>query len=284
MFLVFLGFSNFKKDLGIKLNQADINSIREENSDFDNDGLSNREESYWNTDFQNSDTDGDGYLDGEEVTSGHDPRTPAPDDLLSSPRNLTSTLADLITAGLYANDLKTDNNTKVSKVSDDIALSIISSFYEEQSVLPDYSFTSTDDSKSGQINYLNNLSKIIEEDLLDFPRKIDLNKLPAEQLDFFIAKAGQYKTAHDKILGLSVPKNWLDIHKLILSATFRLQKNYLDIGLYDTDPFKSIMALNEVGVINNEIKFILQEVQNKITEIGLVLENNFYKILGLIYK
>src|SRR3989344_7095974 len=49
--------------------------------DADQDGLSNQDESYWNTDFQNPDSDGDGFLDGEEVASGFDPRESSSNEL-----------------------------------------------------------------------------------------------------------------------------------------------------------------------------------------------------------
>jgi len=42
-------------------------------SDADADGISDDEENFWGTDQNNPDTDGDGYLDGEEVENGYDP-------------------------------------------------------------------------------------------------------------------------------------------------------------------------------------------------------------------
>lgn len=42
-------------------------------SDDDKDGLTNQEEFFYNTDPQNSDTDGDGYLDGDEIKNGYNP-------------------------------------------------------------------------------------------------------------------------------------------------------------------------------------------------------------------
>lgn len=54
--------------------------------DFDGDGLSNREEQTLGTDYQNADTDGDGYGDGVEVASGYDPLKPAPGDRLIEPK------------------------------------------------------------------------------------------------------------------------------------------------------------------------------------------------------
>ncbi|MBI5913018.1 hypothetical protein HY839_01090, partial [Candidatus Azambacteria bacterium] len=54
----------------------------EPNADPDNDGLKNWEEEIYKTDPRNPDTDGDGYLDGEEVASGYDPTIKAPNDAL----------------------------------------------------------------------------------------------------------------------------------------------------------------------------------------------------------
>jgi len=48
--------------------------------DFDQDGLSNEEESVLGTDPYNADTDGDGYSDYTEISGGYDPLKPAPGD------------------------------------------------------------------------------------------------------------------------------------------------------------------------------------------------------------
>ncbi|MFH0854839.1 MAG: rhodanese-like domain-containing protein [bacterium] len=46
------------------------------NLDFDNDGLTDLEETNFGTDLNNPDTDGDGYSDGEEVKNGYNPNGP----------------------------------------------------------------------------------------------------------------------------------------------------------------------------------------------------------------
>lgn len=46
---------------------------REEIADTDKDGLNNDEEAQYGTDANNSDSDGDGYLDGDEVRNGYNP-------------------------------------------------------------------------------------------------------------------------------------------------------------------------------------------------------------------
>ncbi len=51
--------------------------------DRDQDGLSDEEEKALGTDWQNPDTDGDGYTDGVEVSGGFNPLIPAPGDRFS---------------------------------------------------------------------------------------------------------------------------------------------------------------------------------------------------------
>ncbi|MFA6426884.1 MAG: rhodanese-like domain-containing protein [Candidatus Magasanikbacteria bacterium] len=46
------------------------------NLDYDNDGLTDLEETNFGTDLNNPDTDGDGYSDGEEVKNGYNPNGP----------------------------------------------------------------------------------------------------------------------------------------------------------------------------------------------------------------
>ncbi len=51
-----------------------------QNTDSDNDGLKDWEETIWGTDPQNPDTDKDGTKDGAEVNSDRDPRVKGPND------------------------------------------------------------------------------------------------------------------------------------------------------------------------------------------------------------
>ena len=55
-------------------------TIESQNKDSDNDGLKDWEEDLYKTDYLNPDTDGDGYLDGEEINSDHNPLVKGPND------------------------------------------------------------------------------------------------------------------------------------------------------------------------------------------------------------
>ncbi len=51
-------------------------NIKQSKIDSDNDGLTDDEERIYGTDINNPDTDGDGYLDGQEVKNGYNPLGP----------------------------------------------------------------------------------------------------------------------------------------------------------------------------------------------------------------
>jgi hypothetical protein len=57
-------------------------TVESQNKDSDNDGLRDWEENLYKTDPLNPDTDADGYLDGEEINSGHNPSIKGPNDKL----------------------------------------------------------------------------------------------------------------------------------------------------------------------------------------------------------
>ena len=61
---------NTRDDIGDEWNNKDTDLYM---PDTDGDGLTDHEESYWNTDPNNPDTDGDGYTDQEEVSNGYNP-------------------------------------------------------------------------------------------------------------------------------------------------------------------------------------------------------------------
>jgi len=54
--------------------------VQSQSIDSDNDGLKDWQENLYRTDANNPDTDGDGYLDGEEIDSGHNPLVKSPGD------------------------------------------------------------------------------------------------------------------------------------------------------------------------------------------------------------
>ena len=95
------GKSSFTATIGIQT------PLPEPDSDPDHDGLINRDEDIWNTDPFNPDTDNDGFKDGEEVASNHNPLKSGPDDLLPQQGNLnvTDQVSTLLVSGFYSGAL-----------------------------------------------------------------------------------------------------------------------------------------------------------------------------------
>lgn len=269
--------------------------------DADQDGLSDADESYWNTDFQNQDTDGDGFLDGEEVASGNDPREKADHDLgdsladtvygtvkpvdIAEDMNLTDEAGKLLVGAISAGDLTrtADENTQASSL-DTLSLSVIDNFYRIQDILPIPTITVIDDSKDNQLTYLDKLYEMVQDDLIDFPQKLNTTNSLDSQLPYFSAKGEQFSSSLEKASHFSVPSDWVNIHKSILSILQRLSYNYTALANLETDVLKATAAFNEIANLNLEVKAIVKSVQTKANDSGLALNSNIYKILDILYQ
>ena len=287
IFAIFTFFNSFTKNHPkVTVGSLKSNLSFALDDDVDKDGLKNTEESYWNTDFQNPDTDGDGFLDGEEVASDHDPMIPGPNDKTKQGGNITQNLSELIIAGIYVQDLKPGvDDKKYDKAVSDLSLAVIDDFYSAQVNTTNTNSRLVSNSKENQKKYLESLAELIKKYILDFPEKIDLSKTVDQQSRFFLDKSYQYKKTHENLSAIDVPKDLELIHKSVLNVINRLAVNYNLIGSFNVDPVKSFLALNEVSQnLNPEIKLILKQVQDKIQQNNLQLNTDFYSILNIIYK
>lgn len=269
--------------------------------DADQDGLSDSDESYWDTDFQNPDTDSDGFLDGEEVASGNDPRESASHPLgdsldstvyggldpnnIDSDYNITDGAGQLIVGAIITGDVtRTADQSKKNQSLDAISLSVIDNFYKIQSFFPLPSVETIENSKENQINYLNGLYEIIKNGLLNFPQKLDTANSLNVQMPYFYAKGEQFRLSFEKTTKLPVPADWLDIHKNILNLLQRLSFSYQAIANYETDVLKATVAFNEIASLNLEAKALMKAVQLKADSNGLTLNNDLYRVLDILYK
>lgn len=100
----------------------------EPDADPDGDGLKNWREETYTTDPRNPDTDGDGYLDGEEVASGYNPTIPAPNDALPGtdtnsprplPKNLTTYLAQILTQKISSGEIAPAEGSSLDDIKND---------------------------------------------------------------------------------------------------------------------------------------------------------------------
>lgn len=215
--------------------------------DTDKDGLDDIEESYWNTDFQNPDSDEDGFLDGEEVTSGHDPLKQGPDDLLSTilrPQNLSDKVSSLVLGGLAEGSLKQNNtnrNASVNLVVDDIL-------------------------RQSQVNF--GISPILPVTVGSTDTRYRTSIIPALEGavgEIDNASSGKYKTTGDiKNASLRlqriardgqetpVPEHWVKEHTRFVYQLWVLARGYELLAASEQDPLQGTFAMQTINVVLGE--------------------------------
>ena len=287
MSLVYLGFKNLRIELDLKPSQQKSDISFALDADWDNDGLANREESFWNTDPNNPDTDGDGYLDGEEVASGHDPLKPSPDDLLlmGSDINITDRVSTLLVSGFYAGDLSENADPDIyNKAVTDISNAMITDSLQalDPSNISTGKIVTSSDSKDAQEKYLNAIGYIIQEELwghlINEPavatKKLsnfgaeDPQMITDSQI-FFNTKAAYYKGILEKMSEIPVPPSWLDIQQLITDVLRQLVLSHQSLAQTDEDPVKSPAALSTLMSLYRDMRPILTTIVQRTEEKNL---------------
>lgn len=287
---VFTFLNSFRSSSSTFLKPLTGSVLEVVDQDTDKDGLTNREESYWNTDFQNPDTDGDGFLDGEEVASGHDPLKPGPDDFLptgSGPENInvTDKISTLLVSGFYAGDLNESTDSDIyNEAMGDIRTELLISGAQalDPSNIPLGQVKFSSDSKKAQEEYLTVIGSIIRVnlwgELVNEPRIVaekfsdfdteDLQSASSRR-QYFNSKADYYKSVINKVNALAVPPSWFDIHQQLLSDLQTLAVNHQALGQMTEDPLKGLLAMNNLVSVYQEVQPFLLTVTTKIKENNL---------------
>lgn len=258
----------------------------DKSKDSDNDGLMDWQETTWQTDPCKPDTDGDGYLDGEEVASGYNPSIAAPNDELpdrdptkprSLPGNLTQALAgnlrkkitdqglEAISGTLDPADLNTSNrlvNTAIQQV--------VSQAMEEFSLpdIPDEQIIiSSDNSQAAIQSYAGKIvelieqwenKSLIEQDIL-FESESELFDYAIQNRDFTeIDKYIKfYQGAAEGLKQIPAPSDLKDIHKEQIGIFWVIANIFRAVKQIDQDPLKTNLALEQYKITIDLLKQML---------------------------
>lgn len=257
----------------------------EVDSDTDKDGLTNREESYWNTNFQNPDTDGDGFLDGEEVSSGHDPLIPAPNDLIDN-KNLTAKFSNLTLSGLYEGSLSPKNSDYAVMIGS-IASMITENAVENLDTQIKTGLPAISSTKQNQENYIKQMSPLIESVFSDYI--FELNKIskdfrnsPAAVSDssimaFFKEQSQKYESHYNAVMTVAPPKNWQTNHFGLLKLLGDLSQVHLAISRNNTDPITALVAMNRLNDLLEMIPKIMISYAEKIEDEKIKTESTIFQ-------
>ena len=258
--------------------------------DLDHDGLAGWEENLHKTDPNNPDTDGDGYLDGEEVAAGYDPTKPAPNDKLADdttkqtaqtprpePGNLTQTLTYILSQKIRNDQVPLLTNLSpeqalgfvadeqvadaLQKASTGFLSGFIPDFNESQfEILNDTSFQAIQDyrkqiyEKIGPINSCQDINNL--KDDTDIVTEAITNK-DFEQINCL---ASSYLQGYQVIKEIPLPLTCLEIHKKLLTVLWTFSKTYQALPKFEQDPLKGMLALEKFKQANEDLIDFLGEM------------------------
>jgi len=260
---VFSWFDYFNKGLAASFNLDSWTSklSLKTDTDPDKDGLSNIDESYWNTDFQNPDTDGDGFLDGEEVVSGHDPSKAGPDDSLRD-LNLTQKLSELTSAGLVEGSLKMDSSNLDKSLANLVDYTTDNATFSINGIVSENRLKIVDATRESQDKYLSDTYGIIKRFLVAYGDQLSNS---SQYLDiigvygfaepnvafYFSGQEKVFTKIFDDAIKINVPKNWRDDHLRLVGEIKIAAESNRAISLGKNDPVKAAVAFEYFfGVID----------------------------------
>ncbi len=289
LFSVFTFFNSFKSSSSLTFPKSLSGSILEAvDQDVDKDGLTNKEESYWNTDQNNPDTDGDGYLDGEETASGHDPLIAGPDDLLPTDDNLTKKTSLLMVSGLVEGSLKPDS-PNYDQSMNELTLAIEEGAKNSFNVdLAKIKLQTANSDKNSQQAYIEEFSKIFEELLTIFVEQmgdlednlIDIGSLgfsDQKVISSFEKASGDYQHVYDKLAQIRVPKEWQPNHLGVVKLAGELSQASRSVVKGKDDPIKSTAGLNKIVGLWEILPQITEAYSRKIHNHKLNPEKTIFK-------
>lgn len=253
-------------------------------TDPDKDGLSNLDETYWNTDFKNPDTDGDGFLDGEEVASGHDPTVPGPNDLLKD-TNLTQKLSDLATAGLVEGSLK-PGSPNYEKSLNDLTLAVLDDSVLSLAPKIDLSkLVTIASSKENQQLYAQKVKTIFQQITVTIDNQLSLlatnkdtlflaNDTNAQPDDSFLKISEEFKNIYDQTLSVPVPDTWKTNHIFLLNTLSQFSETNKALAYRARDPIKGIAAFKLWATTYDGFFDLIKSYADQMIKEGLISDSN----------
>ena len=236
-------------------------------SDIDKDGLFDYEEPLYGTDPLNPDSDGDSFLDGEEISSNRNPTIPGPNDELR--KNLTQRVSELTLSGLTEGSLKPDSPNYVKSLN----LVVDEIIYQSQINLStnQVSINTVPDSYKAVKSYEEKIVPLLESmvdkegesilnlvDLIDGTNFFDESRLNTQNKSFQNLRSFASKRVFDinqdlLVLETSpVPKILSEKHRLIIQNFKSIALSYSYLTEADSDPIQAMMSFRNIIIVFTE--------------------------------
>lgn len=245
--------------------------------DSDGDQLPDWQEEIWKSDKNNSDTDGDGTTDGEEVNQNRNPVVAGPDDKIltdkeiamaivpneTDPNSVTSILSKNLLLRLAQLEQAGQYNTQTG---DELAEDLVNQALNEVQIPEKYSpslfltFDSSDKQRLDQ--YSQNIIKIQSDELL----KVDTTN--AEDLDPLI---DAFKNMAFQMSLIGVPQDLLAVHAKIANNYYIAAEALINLKMSDNDPILGILSIPIYKKVSEEQEILYTQVQNYLESNGIIL-------------
>lgn len=280
-------YENENKGIGIAVEGALKKASAE---DSDDDGLLNWEESIWNTDPYESDTDGDGTPDGAEVDAERNPTKKGPDDKIktssevaASSTPLTST--DVLSREVFAQYIEARKSGHTVASSEQFVQALIAREKENQKPVF-YTKTSlkvvnttNDTTVRDYVNslakamYLNNISRD-ENEISLYSNAINTNdEKSLNKLDPIISG---YKQVIASLLLVPVPNSLANTHIQIINNYQLVLGSVEGFKKVFDDPIIGIVSLSQYAEASAALSDNFFDIQSTVDERGISFEQSEY--------
>lgn len=254
--------------------------------DDDGDGLSNADERLWGSDPRNSDTDGDGFKDGEEVASRHNPTIAGPNDVLPTGFEPGQNIQPLTEAPLQIDQLFADNldltggNRNLTEAyktqikESDRSPATMNAYIQQQPIITklptvrdDAIVVSPNTSSFATTNYVataGDLSTLANKEALQYGiDQLFQNNDPS----LIRGMAAQVRAYQAALRAQQTPANAVATQKVLLGYTELLAATFDQLALFPQDPVKALVALRQLEAIDTQYYPLIFQQMNQLSSL-----------------
>lgn len=257
--------------------------------DSDVDGLTNADEKLWGANPNNPDTDGDGFKDGEEVSSNHNPTIPGPNDKLPAGfvpgQNIAplegSAPSQVSFESFFADNVDlTGGKTNLTQeyarsVPDkDKSPASLAQFIQAQPIVTSLPRVNDAAITAGQNTPLD-LSQFlgVAGNIDPISDKIRLSLALTKVMQNhdgsgFQVLADRVQNYQDGIKKLSVPSQALQYQKLVLGYSALLGATFKQIAEYSNDQVKALVSIRQVDAIDRQYYPIILAERSRLVSLS----------------
>lgn len=265
--------------------KIEIQNDSSDQSDKDGDGLLDWEEVLWSTDPNNPDTDGDGTNDNDEISANRNPRVAGPDDTNQDP-------IESILSELEKNPVDSDNLTSqlsLEFVNDYLKLrsqgSVSSS--DKDALIKSFVTKSTNSVYVGDVynvSMLTTFGSNNKEKVLNYLNTLFTRLAEIEEAQNDPQYAGNDQEAiilaynfSEELMLMETPVELTSFQVDLANSYYKIGKLSEIIVLENNDAVRVLSAFNQLQEVLSNNESVAYDINDYVVENGIILENDGFK-------